>query len=135
MAMPDGHDALISEHLMNLNITGYETLISEACYNNVVAALCYSTLNVCQNDSNETLPICYNNCIDFNSVIDNECPYYVKSGFSQIISDANLCGNVNSPLDCNEIIPGMIIVYTLCICGQYCIAGKFQKFQFLRVRG
>lgn len=103
MAMPDGHDALISEHLVNLRITGYETIISEACYNNVVAALCYSTLNVCQNDSNETLPIC---CTDFNSVIEDECPHYVKSGFSQTISDANLCVNVSSPLNCDNIIPG-----------------------------
>lgn len=106
VAMPDGHDALMSEYLTNLKITGYETIVSERCYNNVVASLCYGTLNICQNGSNETLPVCYNNCTDFSSLIERECPHYVKDGFSQMFSDSDLCGNVSNPLNCNDIIPG-----------------------------
>lgn len=104
----------MSEHLTNLRITGYEAIISEACYNNIVAALCYSTLKICHNDSNEASHICNSNCTDFNLVIENECPHYVNSGFSQLISDSNPCGNLSSPLNCDDIIPGND--FCLCIC-------------------
>ena len=109
MVQPDDHDVLMNEYLTELRITGFEMLISEACYSNIVAVLCYSTLSVCQNDSSETQQICYNNCTEFNLVIESECPYYVKSSFSQLISNSNPCENLNNVRSCvslDDIIPG-----------------------------
>jgi len=107
--MPNDHNVLMSEYLRDLKITGFEAIISEACYNNIVAVLCYSTLKICQNDSNVALRLCYNNCTAFNIVVEDECPYYVKSGFSQLIDNSNPCENLSNPQDCvslNDIAPG-----------------------------
>ena len=98
--MPDDHDVLMNEYLTDLRISGFEMIISEACYSNIVAVLCYATLKICQSGSNETSQICYDNCTDFNSVIMNECPYFVISHFSQLISNSSPCENLNNQRSC-----------------------------------
>ena len=103
--MPGDHDVLMDEYLTDLRITGLEAIISEACYSNIVAVLCYSTLRICQNGSNETLQICYNNCTEFNLIIESECPNHV----SQLISNSNPCESLNNQRSCvsvDDIIPG-----------------------------
>lgn len=118
--MPDDHDVLMNEYLRDLGITGFEAVISEACYSNIVAVLCYSTLRICQNDTNETIQICYNNCVEFNPVIESECPYYVQSSFSQLVSDSNPCESLNNLLSCvslDDVTPGN--KYTCCMVCMY----------------
>lgn len=103
------HDDLIRGYLMDLNITGFEAIISEACYNNIVAILCYTSLEICQNNSNQTLKLCYNNCTSFDMVIDKECPHYVKSRFSQLISGSGPCESLGNSQNCtslDDIAPG-----------------------------
>ena len=98
--MPDDHDVLMNKYLTDLKISGFEMVISEACYSNIVAVLCYATLSICQSGSNETLQICYDNCTDFNLVIENECPYYVQSCFYQLISNSSPCENLSNRRSC-----------------------------------
>ena len=107
--MPDDHDVLMNEYLTDLRIAGFEAVISEACYSNIVAVLCYSTLRICQNDSNETMQICNDNCVEFIPVIESECPYYVQSSFSRLVSDSNPCKSLNNLQSCvllDDVTPG-----------------------------
>lgn len=89
--MSTNHDILISQYLTQLKVADYEPIISDACYHNVLAILCYLTVEVCENNSNTLMQLCSNNCSDFYLALVQNCPHFVHSNFQQVTGLQ--CGN------------------------------------------
>jgi len=96
------------QHLTQLKIVDYEAIISDSCYRNVLAILCYSTVEVCQNSSNTQMQLCSTNCSDFHFALEHECPYFIHNDFQT--TTGLQCGN-NLMQDCFSVASVTIGMY------------------------
>ena len=98
--MSNNHDMLIMQHLTQLKVVNHEIIISDACYSNLLAVLCYSTVEVCQNSFNTLVQLCSDDCLNLHSALVQECPHFIHTDFQQ--TTGLQCGN-NLMQDCFSV--------------------------------